>query len=514
MDSTLSCETCHRQPKLSSPRAKSLDVADSKPLTGLLWEKAEELIEEECQARKVSLTPQQRKRLVNLTWGLPLPIKLGIARMASGESFVMVDRWLGDAVGELPEYCAKGQIDLVRERDPNAWTVLLACSLFDREAGASREALGAIADLSLADRDKALAHLQRLFLVNHTDVDRFWVLPIVQRFARAAFMEQPQMHLIVQRWLEWLTTFALDWGGDLGRNIDRLPKVELEYPNLLAGIRWCRDQRVWNTLLTLAENVWEYAYVVGSWSDADAILDLAMEAARVTENEPKEGWVEVRRGRLSTMRDHPQALEHLDRAIAITERYDDRRELTTRACRRKEWVLRRRGDLLQSEALARRELALARQLNDPYAMVQAAEGLPRSKPRGATSTKPRNGLTKVNSGRNRHTDHGDIPAILYRKAVNLMKQGRYEEAEAPLLVALELNSRWKGTQYIALDKFRLAEVYANTDRPHLARRYAEEARDLYERLGMTERQIAAEQLLCAFVQHSIPTDDLTTVGDT
>ena len=57
-------------------------------------------------------------------------------------------------MGELPEYCVKGQIDLVRERDPNAWTVLLACALFDREAGASREALGEIADLSLADRDR------------------------------------------------------------------------------------------------------------------------------------------------------------------------------------------------------------------------------------------------------------------------------------------------------------------------------------------------------------------------
>ena len=71
------------------------------------------------------MTPPQRKRFFDLTWGLPLPIKLGIARMAGGESLAMVDRWLGDAVGELPEYCVKGQIDLVRERDPNAWTVLL-----------------------------------------------------------------------------------------------------------------------------------------------------------------------------------------------------------------------------------------------------------------------------------------------------------------------------------------------------------------------------------------------------
>ncbi len=59
----------------------------SEPLTGLPWEKAEELIEEECRVREVPLTPHQRKRIFELTSGLPLPIKLGIARMAGRESF-------------------------------------------------------------------------------------------------------------------------------------------------------------------------------------------------------------------------------------------------------------------------------------------------------------------------------------------------------------------------------------------------------------------------------------------
>ena len=114
---------------------ESLDVADVKPLTGLRWEEAEALIEEECRVREVPLTPQQRKRIFELTSGLPLPIKLGIARMAGGESFAAGERWLGDATGELPEYCVKGQIDLVRERDPNAWTVLLACALVRPRGG-------------------------------------------------------------------------------------------------------------------------------------------------------------------------------------------------------------------------------------------------------------------------------------------------------------------------------------------------------------------------------------------
>lgn len=187
---------------------ENLDVADVRPLTGLRWNEAEALIEEECQVREVTLTPQQRRRIFELTFGLPLPIKLGIGRMAGGESFAAVERWLGDATGELPEYCVKGQIDLVRERDPNAWTVLLTCSLFDREAGASREALGEIADLSFADRDKALAHLQRLFLVNYAMGDRSWVLPIVQRYIAAAGIKSYEYSTLTERWLSWLDNFT------------------------------------------------------------------------------------------------------------------------------------------------------------------------------------------------------------------------------------------------------------------------------------------------------------------
>ena len=71
---------------------EGLDVADVKPLTGLRWEEAEELIKEESQVRGVHLTVQQRKRLFDLTWGLPLPIHWASpawpARTAS--------RWLTD----------------------------------------------------------------------------------------------------------------------------------------------------------------------------------------------------------------------------------------------------------------------------------------------------------------------------------------------------------------------------------------------------------------------------------
>ncbi|MGQ9718212.1 MAG: NB-ARC domain-containing protein, partial [Anaerolineae bacterium] len=158
---------------------------DELRLMGMEWEEAEALMAAEAEARGVGLDEAQRRVLYQRTAGLPLPIRLSVARLASGETFEQVVRWLGDATGDLPRYCVGGQVDLAQQRDPNAGKLLLACSLFDREAGASREALGAVADLPRADRDDGLTLLQRLNLLNRTDEDRFWMLPIVQEYARA-----------------------------------------------------------------------------------------------------------------------------------------------------------------------------------------------------------------------------------------------------------------------------------------------------------------------------------------
>ncbi|MGQ9468184.1 MAG: NB-ARC domain-containing protein, partial [Anaerolineae bacterium] len=158
---------------------------DELRLMGMEWEEAEALMAAEAEARGVGLDEAQRRVLYQRTAGLPLPIRLSVARLASGETFEQVVRWLGDATGDLPRYCVGGQVDLAQQRDPNAGKLLLACSLFDREAGASREALGAVADLPRADRDDGLTLLQRLNLLNRTDKDRFWMLPIVQEYARA-----------------------------------------------------------------------------------------------------------------------------------------------------------------------------------------------------------------------------------------------------------------------------------------------------------------------------------------
>jgi tetratricopeptide (TPR) repeat protein len=465
---------------------ESLDVADVKPLTGLRWEEAEALIEEECRVREVALTSQQRKRIFELTSGLPLPIKLGIARMIGGESFALVDRWLGDAVGELPEYCVKGQIDLVREREPNAWTMLFASALFDRDVGVSRVALGEIADLSLVDRDRSLAHLQRLFLVNRRDSDRFWVLPIVQRLVSARLSQHSESQIVVENWLQWLAGFAHMHGPYVEKDVEQFQAVGMEYPNLRTAIEWCCDHQHPDLLVKLCEGAVPYAYLQGLYTELLEMSEVWLQAADAATDQRAVGHAHLQLGRVYRIWNQvEEAEQHLDRAeTLLTLEGSEAALIETWATRSQ--ILNQKGQFAEAEALAQRMFEVGERCGNSDYLVLAAyrfEAIARNRgdmrqafhwidcaERWARSLKsPRR-----------------IAGVSYRRAANLVRIGQFVEAEPYLLEALEINSSMGERRFIAYDKLRLAEVYCATGRLLAARQSAQEARDIFDRLGIAE----------------------------
>jgi hypothetical protein len=161
--------------------------------------------------------------------------------MDSGETYEQVIRWLSKATGDLPEYCVKGQIVIVQGRNLDAWKILLTCSLFDQEAGISREALGTIADVSLEERDNGLTLLQQLSLLNRDEDDRFWIIPIVQEYLGAEIENADFSTTLTERWLKWSVEFSQNNVMELDLHIERVQTVSLEYPHLLNAFRWCRS---------------------------------------------------------------------------------------------------------------------------------------------------------------------------------------------------------------------------------------------------------------------------------
>ncbi len=193
------------------------------------------------------MTAEESLRIYELTQGLPLPIKLAVARLSGDESFDAVTRWLGDATGDIPEYCIAGQIELARARNPVAWQMIVACSLFDRESGASDTCLGVIVDVSRFDRDRALADLLRLFLINRGENERDRTLPIVQRYVESSLANDSSLGWIVDRWLDWLMNVAQNYGGKYDDDMTSRRIIELEYQNLRIGIHWCQEREVMDT---------------------------------------------------------------------------------------------------------------------------------------------------------------------------------------------------------------------------------------------------------------------------
>jgi tetratricopeptide (TPR) repeat protein len=477
-----------------------VDVAAVLKLTGLPLEEAEKMSSEEAMTRGVDIGAMQRQRLFERTSGLPLPIKLSVARMASGETFDQVLRWLGNATGDLPEYCIKGQIAMAHQHDANAWKLLLASSLFDQDARASREALGFTADLSMADRDDGLTVLQRLSLLNRDEDDRFWLLPMVQGYAGAELVRAGCGDALTEQWLAWLLKFVQHNGINLDLHVEKAQMIGLEYPHLLSAMRWCREHERWEMVLQLAEGTWFYLYLVGLFGELREILQAALQAARTLGAERQEGQFLRRLGvSFWVQEQYDTALvKYFEKANEIAIQYKDDVELG-RVSHSRSDILYKKGYLREAEKLVENMLETGEQHNYPKLKALAAYRLSEFESKKQRFDKALAWLDQSEKWSRELGWSRGLAWILYRRGITLIQQGNISSAEPFLMESLNMATSWNERHLIAYDKYRLAQVYLNINRFQLARQMAEEARDLYERLGMIERLAEVEELLQAFL---------------
>jgi tetratricopeptide (TPR) repeat protein len=473
-----------------------IDVAAVLRLTGLPLEEAEKMLSEEAKARGVDMNVSQQEQLFQRTSGLPLPMKLSVARLASGETFEQVGRWLGNATGDLPAYCVRGQIERAHQLDPNAWKLLVACSLFDQDAGASREALGYIADLSLTDRDAGLSLLQRLSLLNHAKAERFWMLPLVQEYTGAALVGANERAQLTERWLSWLLDYVQNADTILAElETEKAQKVRSEYPNLLKAIRWCREHRRWEILSQLVARVWAFPYLSGLFGELQEILEAGIQASKVLPDDRHEGQFLRQFGRFLWIQGHHEkALEYLDKAEAIAQRYTDDLELGRIGNVRSD-ILAKQGYLLEAEQVAASMLERAERLNNMELKIQAAYRLAGFESQKQHADKALEWLDRGKQWCEEANSSEGLAWNLYLRGVVLMQQGDPTAAEPFLIESLNLVSIWHGDYLMANDTYRLAQVYSETGQLQLALQMAEEAYDLYDRLGVATRLPLVETLL-------------------
>lgn len=472
-----------------------LDVADVLQLKGMAWEDTERLLIEETSYRHIELSHTQHRRLFDLTDGLPLPLKLAVARLASGQSFDSVDRWLGDSSGELPEYCVQGQAELIGQSTDKAMPVLLAVSLFDRVSGASKDSLAYIADASLFDCENAINELQRYYLIGKTKDDRYWVLPIVQRYAQKVYTHDVSTKILLARWVDWLCHVAADFGENFDNDWNNRQVMSKEYPNLLLGIRWCTEQSIWDKLIELCRGAWPFAYRTGLVSDFIEIAELLITAGRSIGDELAEGEGYLQLGRITkTIGNFDAAWNYLDKAVSYLSRQGATSDLLEALITQLQIHRdRKEFDLAREIAVRIQELSeLDNTLDSQFkvaaqlAVLKFVEGQDNEALEWLAIAEEKAALM-------------DVPyrtaAVRHIRGKNLAVRERFLEAEPYVVEAARLHSELGERVNLGTDKLLLAEIYLMTGRYPEAQQNAIDARDLFERVGLKRKVIQTESLL-------------------
>ncbi len=258
-----------------------IDVAYPVRLVGLSEAEALALIRSECEQKEVGLDEEDAKKLFNRTGGLPLAINWSIGLMGYGHTVDSVLARLGSAKSDVIKFSFQASVETIKDHD--AYQLLLALSLFAKDA--TREALGFVAGFEQDEisRDDGLVMLEKLSLVNKA-ANRFSLLPLTKTYASAELEKNSESKAdLLKRWSSY---FLVNF------NTDPLPYHELnnyvpEIPDMFGYMDWCiisnKDKELADFVLRNARFFWARGY----WAEFQYYVNSAYERTIAVEGDRK-----------------------------------------------------------------------------------------------------------------------------------------------------------------------------------------------------------------------------------
>ena len=239
-----------------------------------------ELAHLECERYGVTLTDAQIKMLLQRTGGLPLAIIRTVGRMGWRGSSVETElQHLMDARNQIYDFCYGETISLIRGGVP--YQLFMALALFVKPA--PREVIGVTAGCTdVFARDEGLSDLEVLSL-STKDKDRFGLEPLTHTQALAELSHNPGFEASArERWVEWYFQYTATYGGADGQEMHlRYDHLEDDWDNILAVLQWCIDQNRYDDVGHLWANVRDFTYIYGYWADRLRLLKwIIVEAER------------------------------------------------------------------------------------------------------------------------------------------------------------------------------------------------------------------------------------------
>lgn len=240
------------------------------------------LIRHEAEAKMVALETEQARQLYQRTGGVPAAIIYAIGQLAADYSITGVLEQLRAHEGDVAQFCFEGSIAPLRGKP--AHHLLMATAMFPKRP--LREAVIHVAGLSAEPiaAEEGLVRLQQLSLITGQE-GRYQMLPLTREYGLAELAADPDFEKQArERWIQWYLEFAKRFGGDDWAEWHvKFDHLEEEWRNLLMVFDWCRSQDRYSDINSFwrdnEKSVRSFANIYGYWDDRIYWLSWLLEAA-------------------------------------------------------------------------------------------------------------------------------------------------------------------------------------------------------------------------------------------
>ncbi|MEP7291503.1 MAG: NB-ARC domain-containing protein, partial [Chloroflexota bacterium] len=263
-----------------------IDVAVPMHLHSLDEATAYKLVRMECDRYHLTLSEAQIITLLQRTGGLPLAIIRTLSRMAwRGSNAEMEIAHLVDPNNQIYDFCFTKTIALIHLDD--AYQLFMTLALFS--SWITREALGFVAGFSddVLRRDEALSDLEVLSLCQKNG-EYFDLEPLTRTQARAELRAHSDFAAEAhEHWVSWYLSFTARYGGRDEQEMHlRYDYLEADWENILSVVRWCVDQGRYADVVSLWNHLRDFTHIYGYWTDRLGLLDWMILGAERRQDEP------------------------------------------------------------------------------------------------------------------------------------------------------------------------------------------------------------------------------------
>lgn len=250
-------------------------------LEGLPQDKADILIEQECKRKKVLLNEEERRKVYQITGGIPLAIVFSIGLIKDkGDTDYALEK-LVDPQGEYVEFIFGKTLETIRGKP--AFQTLQALAVFPKDA--SREALQFVTSFSAAQLWDSLITLIDFSVINERYFQKDSTFPISERFSLHPLTRTLVNNMTAgieyqSRLRDWYKDFLRQNGGYRKVQKRRLAHLEtsfqtqgfgnldLEIENILGLLEEMRkDPIATEDVIYFVRRLSDYLYFKNRWPD-------------------------------------------------------------------------------------------------------------------------------------------------------------------------------------------------------------------------------------------------------